>query len=302
MLRAPLAIAISALLGGTALAQTPAPAGPPAQDQAQLPASTAGLGRNPDPWEPLNRKLYGFFQAIDPVLFRPPAIFYKRATPRPVRTGLRNAFSNLREPVIFINDMAQFHFIDAGTTFGRLAVNSTVGLAGLFDPATNLGLAYHANGFGTTLGRYGVPAGPYLFIPVAGPSDLRDVIGVGLDALSDPLTWIRFTGRWEVNAGRVVITGLDQRANSDAQLKQINSMATDPYATIRSLYLQNRKAEITGGQVNVNSLPDFGDEAGAAGAPSSPTGNAPGAPAAPAQAAPADQSPTALQTDPSQPH
>ncbi len=267
MLKAPLAILFSALLGGTALAQAPVAAKAPAASQANVvnpqfasPPTGDDSGHNPDPWEPLNRKLYGVFQAIDPVLIRPPAVFYKHAAPRPVRTGLRNAFSNLHEPVIFINDMVQFHFTDAGTTLGRLALNSTIGVAGLFDPATTVGLAFHDNGFGTTMGRYGAPAGPYIFIPVLGPSDLRDVIGYGLDSLSDPLTWIRFTGRWELSAGRTVIGGLDQRANADGQLKQINSMATDPYATIRSLYLQNRKAQISGGQVNVDTLPSFGDE------------------------------------------
>ncbi len=269
MLKAPLAILFSALLGGTAFAQPAQPqaAQAPANvvnPQFATPASGENAGHNPDPWEGLNRTLFGIFQKLDPVLLRPPAVFYKHATPRPIRTGLRNAFSNLREPVIFINDMVQFHFIDAGTTLGRLSLNSTVGLAGLFDPATAVGLPFHENGFGTTMGRYGAPPGPYIFIPVLGPSDVRDVIGNGLDALSDPLTWIRFTGRWELNAGRVVISGLDQRANADAQLKQINSMATDPYATIRSLYLQNRKAQISGGQINVDSLPSFGDEPEAA--------------------------------------
>ncbi len=256
--RTPLAIALSVLLGGTALAQTPqnAPAGFPAV------AMTPGL--NPDPWEGVNRKLYGVFQKLDAYAIRPAAVFYKHATPRPIRTGLRNGFSNLHEPVIFVNDLFQFHFTDAGVTLGRLTLNSTVGLAGIFDPATSAGLPFHENGFGTTLGRYGTPTGPYLFIPVIGPSDVRDAIGSGIDALTDPLTWIRFTGRWELGAGKTVIGGLDTRANADEQLKQINATATDPYASIRSLYLQNRQAQITGGQVNVNSLPDFGDEPAAA--------------------------------------
>ncbi len=326
MLKAPLAILFSALLGGTALAQ---PAPPPAAQtpanvvnpQFAAPASGQDAGHNPDPWEGLNRKLYGIFQKLDPVLLRPPAVFYMHATPRPVRTALRNAFSNLHEPVIFINDMVQFHFIDAGTTLGRLSLNSTVGLAGLLDPATAVGLPFHDNGFGTTMGRYGAPAGPYIFIPVLGPSDVRDVIGYGLDSLSDPLTWIRFTGRWELSAGRTVIGGLDQRANADGQLKQINSMATDPYATIRSLYLQNRKAQITGGQVNVDSLPNFGDEPSAApnqaAAPGSPNTNsgpvqgeaaaipdrtAPTTTAAPATDPNAQSAPASNETPASSPH
>ena len=105
-----------------------------------------------------------------------------------------------------------------------------------------------------------MPPGPYIFIPVLGPSDVRDIVGYGVDAASDPLTWIRYTGRWEVGAAKTVVGGLDTRANADAQLKQIDAMATDPYATVRSLYLQNRQAQITGGKVNVQDLPDFGSE------------------------------------------
>ncbi len=250
MRRAVLWISAALICGSVqsqALAQAPAVVG-----QAATPAP------NPDPWEALNRKIFALFEGADRAVIRPAAVFYSRATPKPLRTGLRNAFRNLHEPIVFVNDVVQVRFQNAGVTLGRLAINSTVGIAGLFDPATGAGLAYHNNGFGTTLGRYGVPPGPYMF--AAGPTDLRDAIGSGVDILTDPLTWINFDGRVGFGVGRGLVSALDARAEAEPELKAVKAMSTDEYASLRSLYLQNRAAEITGGQVNVNDLPSFGDE------------------------------------------
>jgi phospholipid-binding lipoprotein MlaA len=262
------AVLISGLFQGQALAQAPAVVG----QTVAVPSAAVTPGANPDPWEPLNRKIFALFQGADRVAIRPAAIFYSRATPKPLQIGLRNAFRNLHEPIVFVNDVVQVRFQNAGVTLGRLAINSTVGFAGLFDPATQAGLPYHNNGFGTTLGRYGVPPGPYLF--GAGPTDVRDAIGSGVDILTDPLTWINFHGRLGFGISRGVVSALDDRAEADPQLKALSAMSTDEYASLRSLYLQNRAAEITGGQVNVNDLPSFGDE------PSGPPNQA-GAPGAP---------------------
>jgi len=248
------AILIGGVVQSQALAQTPAAVAQP----AAVAAGGSSAYQNPDPWEPFNRAVFSAFQSADRVAIRPAAIFYSRATPKPLQTGLRNAFRNLHEPIVFVNDVFQVRLDKAGVTLGRLALNSTVGVAGLFDPATGAGLPYHNNGFGTTLGRYGVPPGPYLF--GAGPTDLRDAIGSGVDILSDPLTWINFDGRLGFGIGRGVVSTLDERAEADPQLKALTAMSTDEYASLRSLYLQNRAAEITGGQVNVNDLPSFGDE------------------------------------------
>jgi len=236
-----------------------------AQDEAPAPAEPSSVvtqGSNPDPWEPFNRKIFALFQSADRVVIRPAAIFYSRATPKPVQTGLRNAFRNLHEPIVFVNDVFQVRLKNAGVTLGRFAINTTIGFAGLADPATEAGLAYHDNGFGTTLGRYGVPPGPYMF--AAGPTDVRDAIGSGVDILTDPLTWINFHGRLEFGIGRGVVTLIDDRAQAEPQLKALKAMSTDEYASLRSLYLQNRAADISGGQVNVNDLPSFGDEPAAA--------------------------------------
>jgi phospholipid-binding lipoprotein MlaA len=272
------------------------------------PPASVTPGPNPDPWESFNRKVFSVFQSVDRVALRPAAIFYSRATPKLLQTGLRNAFRNLHEPIVFVNDVFQVRFQNAGVTLGRLAMNTTFGFAGLFDPATGAGLPYHDNGFGTTLGRYGVPPGPYLF--AAGPTDVRDAIGSGVDILSDPLTWINFDGRLGFGIGRGVVSTLDDRAEADPQLKALNAMSTDEYASLRSLYLQNRAAQITGGQVNVNDLPSFGDEpsgppneAGTPGAPPAalPTVGAGDSSALPSMAAPTTTPPTPTPPAPPKP-
>ena len=268
------AILVCGFVSSEALAQTPGVVG----QTVAVPPAAVDPGPNPDPFEHMNRKVFALFQGADRVALRPAAIFYSRATPKPLQIGLRNAFRNLHEPIVFVNDVFQVRFENAGVTLGRLALNSTVGLGGLFDPATDAGLPYHNNGFGTTLGRYGVPPGPYLF--GAGPTDVRDAIGSGIDTLTDPLTWINFDGRLGFGIGRGVVSALDDRAQADPQLKALSAMSTDEYASLRSLYLQNRAAEITGGQVNVNDLPSFGDE------PSGPPNQA-GTPGAPPAALPA---------------
>lgn len=297
------AFATTFLFTRAAFAQGPAAGPPPVNPTAAAPPSAAP-GPNPDPWEGANRKIFGVYEAVDRTALRPAAIGYKRITPRPIRTGLHNVIANLHEPVVFLNDVLQVRPKDAGTTLGRFVVNSTVGLAGLVDVATGAGLPYHDNGFGTTLGRYGTPPGPYVFL--IGPSDVRDLFGSGIDILTDPLTWIRFTARTGIEVSRGVIGTLDTRANADQELKQINSMATDRYATLRSLYLQNRQAEISGGKLNLNALPSFDDTgAGPPNATGAP-GTAPAPPGPPASGGnaaplPSQSAPTAATPPPPQP-
>jgi phospholipid-binding lipoprotein MlaA len=303
VLRASLLTTALVLATATAASAQTGPAPGVVNPTATAPASGVDIRPNPDPYERLNRKSYALFVFLDRHFIRPGSVFYAHAVPHVARNGLHNAIQNVGEPVIFFNDVLQLHPKAAAQTLGRFAMNSTIGIAGLTDPATGAGLPYHQNGFGTTLGRYGVPPGPFLFIPVIGPSDVRDALGSGVDAVSDPLTWINYTARWPVNASRTVIGGLDTRARADGQLKQLNTMATDPYASLRSLYLQNRQAQITGGQVNVQDLPDFGPEqgppnqAGTAGAPDAAIGPAGEAGALPGRSAPTTAQPSAPAPD-----
>jgi phospholipid-binding lipoprotein MlaA len=255
--------------------------------------SAPGVGRAAtpdDPWESANRGFYVVHTVLDQYIFGPAARVYAYVLPQPVRKALRNVITNLKEPGIAINDMLQAHPTRSGRTVARFIVNSTAGLAGLMDVAYNLGLQHHDNGFGTTMGRYGVQPGPYLFIPLFGPTNIRDLVGSVADAGTDPLLWAPSPDPW-VLYGRTIIGGLDERAEADAQLKAIDDMSTDPYASLRSLYEQNRAGEIqtavTGGTAAPEPILNDFDDPGA--------GPAPVSPAPPAKPAPETQpaSPTA---------
>ena len=172
---------------------------------------------------------------------------YKHAVPRPVRTGLRNFFSNIMEPVVFLNFLLQLKPGKAAETAGRFVVNTTVGIAGLVDVAKKkpFHLPHRDNGFGSTLGRYGVGPGPYLYLPFAGPTTLRDLLGGQVDRLVLPFTVQRPPfDSYDYQIPKAVITGLDAREQADEELKALYSGAVDPYATLRSVFLQNRAGEI----------------------------------------------------------
>ncbi len=198
-----------------------------------------------DPFEGMNRFFYGIHEAIDHVILRPLALGYSQAA-APVRKGLHNFINEIGEPMVFANDVLQLRMKRAGATLSRFVINGTIGVGGLFDPAAKMGLEYHDNGFGTTLGRYGVKPGPYVFLPLFGPSNFRDLIGAGLDVYLDPLGRIHYPSRAQVQTGVAIVRGVDQRVEAEPDLQQIESMGTDSYATLRSLYLQQREAEING--------------------------------------------------------
>ncbi len=209
----------------------------------------------------MNRHFYEANRKFDHAILRPAALAYEKVVPRPLRKGLHNLIANLGEPLVFLNDMLQLKVGKAAKTAVRFAANSTVGLGGMVDAATSTGLTHHDNDFGTTLARYGVPPGPYLFLPVFGPSTVRDLIGSGVDLAANPLKTPRFEGVAAVRATSILVSGLDQRADADSDLEAIDSMGTDGYATMRSLYLQNRLAEVTGAPVTIDNLPQFDDPA-----------------------------------------
>ncbi len=248
-----------------------------------------------DPFEGLNRRFYAIHQGLDHAILRPLALGYSHATTGWIRQSLHNFVTELGEPVVFGNDVLQLRIKRAATTLGRFLTDATAGIGGLFDPATKMGLPHHDNGFGTTLGRYGIAPGPYIFLPLIGPSNLRDLLGTGVDFYSDPLGRIHYHDRGDVLVGIAVIGGLDQRANAEADLQQIQSMGADSYATLRSLYTQERQADIRGGKpVSIEDLPDF-DDPGADPAPAAPTpGPAPAA-RAPAATDPGVAAPSAAE-------
>lgn len=248
-----------------------------------------------DPFEGFNRAVFKFNQALDRALIRPLAITYVHVVPKPLRQGLHHAVVNLGEPVVAINDILQVRPRPAAQALTRFAANSTFGLFGLFDVAGKSGLPHHANDFGLTLARYGVKSGPYLFVPVVGPSTVRDGFGGLVNLGLNPLNYSRYPGDVAVGAGAFVSEGLYKRAQADADLKTLSASATDVYASLRSFYLQNRRAEITGGKIDLNALPDFDvgpAPAGAVAAPA-PEGAVPPAPRSPEPPSPATDAPKA---------
>jgi phospholipid-binding lipoprotein MlaA len=272
-------IAALMIAAGAARAQTTTSAPVVAIEAAAI--RPAPIPDRADPLERSNRAFFRFNLFLDRVLIRPIAVGYKRIAPRPIRQGVHNIIENLSLPVVFLNDVLQIHPKAAATIFSRFALNSTIGVVGVFDVATGFGAPHHDDGFGDTLGRYHTPPGPYLYVPVLGPSTVRDAFGRIIDALSDPLTWSRFPGDTRISVGRTVGAGLYARGAADKDLKTLYDTATDPYAYLRSVYLQNRQSEVQGGQVNLNKLPDFDEE------PATPVG------AAPAHAGPTTEAPNA---------
>ncbi len=240
------------------------PAAALAQTTALAPAESppAAGGPNPDPWEPANRGFYKLNKGLDRAVVRPGASFYHHAITHPVREGVHNVLYNLGEPVTFVNNVLQVRPDRAGKTALRFVVNTTVGIGGVFDVTGASGLPRQPSGFAETLTRYGAPQGPYVFLPLLGPSSVRDLTGRVVDVVTDPFTWINYGGRPAVQAARGVLGGVDQRDRLDPALKDVNRTATDPYATLRSAFLQS--SSVTGKrETDVKALPDFGPEPGA---------------------------------------
>ncbi|GAA4781018.1 VacJ family lipoprotein [Stakelama sediminis] len=216
---------------------------PQAADSDHIVVTAAVPGQN-DPLEGFNRTMFGIQMGLDKVLIRPLAMAYKTVVPKPVRSGLRNFFRNLTEPLAFLNDLLQLRFKRAAETFGRFAINTVLGIGGFLDVATPEGVPHHDNSFGDTLAYYGIGPGPYLFLPFVGPTTLRDLLSSPADGAVLPVLIGTPFDRAEYQIPKAVITGLDQRAESDADLKALYRSAVDPYATLRSVYLQNRAAEV----------------------------------------------------------
>lgn len=209
-----------------------------------------------DPFEPTNREIFDFDVRLDHAVMRPVAEAYRDVVPEPARDGIHNALDNLNSPVVFVNDVLQGDGGKATDTLGRFVINSTVGLAGLIDVATKIGIPGHPNDFGITLGKGGAAEGSYLVLPFIGPKPPRDLVGDGVDIAFDPTTWMS----WNNSTLYVVIRGglgvLDSRTANLDTVASIERSSIDFYATSRSLYRQNRNAQIRGEAAN-QDLPNF---------------------------------------------
>ena len=195
-----------------------------------------------DPWERMNRATYAFNDKFDKAVFRPVARGYRAGVPHVVQTGIRNAFDNVDTTVTMLNDLLQGQVTGFMHDTSRLLVNTVIGIGGLFDPATAMGLEKSDRDFGQTLGKWGLHAGPYLVLPFLGPSDVRDTFGRAADTFSTPRAYIS-NSYW--NYGLVVLNAVDTRSRYLEASRLLDS-AYDPYAFLRNAYLQKRAFKVRG--------------------------------------------------------
>lgn len=210
-----------------------------------------------DPYEPTNRKIFELNQSLDKHVARPVAVFYNHAVPEPFRLGVRNVLENMDKPVVFANDVLQGEASRASQTFARMFINTTIGLGGVIDVASKMGVPDHDEDFGQTLGTWGVGEGPYFVAPFLGPSPPRDLGGRVVDYGLDPFTYIRFDGYKTLGYARAGLGVLDLRARNVETLDQIERDSVDYYATQRSLYRQYRNSEIRNGAPDTSDLPNL---------------------------------------------
>jgi phospholipid-binding lipoprotein MlaA len=202
-----------------------------------------------DPWEPFNRSMHAFNQQVDKFILLPAAKGYQFVIPRVVDNGITNIFNTVRVIPTFVNDVLQVELVDAGWDVLRFSANITFGVFGIFDAATKMGIPYEREDFGLTFAKWGVPAGPYVTIPLWGPSTVRDAIGlVPEQALSPTFNIDHVSTRNTITA----VYYVDSRADVIA----LSGLVTgDSYNFFRDAYLQNRNAIINGGFVD-----DFGEQ------------------------------------------
>lgn len=199
-----------------------------------------------DPLERLNAQSYAAIQAVDNAVVGPLAHGYEKGVPGPIRSGLRNFLRNLEEPVSFVNYLLQLKPGRAVKSLARFTVNSTIGIAGLVDVAKNkpFHLPYRPNSFANTFACYGIGPGPYFFLPLIGPTTLRDLIGVSMDKAALPLAVGKPLTRPYYTVPAVVLDSLSDRVEMDGQLQRLREESADPYVATRELYLKQRRAEI----------------------------------------------------------
>lgn len=199
-----------------------------------------------DPWEGFNRLMFGFNDTVDTFLLRPTAEAYRFVIPFPMRDSVRNFINNVNTPVVLINDLLQGDGDRAWNTTARFLLNTTFGIGGLFDAGTHFGYPKHTEDFGQTLGTWGVQEGPYIVLPLFGPSNARDFWGRIGDVALNPLTYV-IAENDDLDGyvlGMTVLDVVDARSRNIERFDRIREDSFDYYATIRSLYTQNRQAQI----------------------------------------------------------
>jgi len=211
-----------------------------------------------DPWERMNRTTYKVNTALDHAILRPIARGYEKVTPRPVRSSVSNFFDNLTAPVTLGNDLLQLRFKNFAQDTGRFLLNTTVGVGGLFDPATTAGLPKNQSDLGQTFGRWGVGPGPYFVVPLMGPSTVRDGLGSLGDIYMNPLTYV--PGRYDKYRYSVAAVEVVDTRYRLLPLDKTLDEAYDPYTLLRNAYLQRREFAITRGNTSMEQQQQEIDE------------------------------------------
>lgn len=228
-------------------------------------AACAGVPSNPDarasyneandPIEPFNRGVYSFNKALDDGFIKPVAKTYRDNLPQTLRDSIRNFLHNLRTPIILANNILQGNQAAAQVTIARFMTNTIVGFGGFGDPAGDLGAKFRDEDFGQTLAVWGFGEGPYIMLPVLGPSNPRDAIGLLVDSFVDPFNaWADNTDHVEATVSRFAAHGVDLRSRHIKSLDDMEKSSLDFYTTIRSLYRQLRTDAITNGDAG-DSIP-----------------------------------------------
>ena len=220
-------------------------------------AATQGQPHPQDPFESFNRSMYSFNDAVDTAVLKPVATVYRDVTPQLARDGVSNFFGNLGEVWSFVNNTLQGRVDGAYNSVVRFSVNSVFGIGGLFDVASEAGIQRHRQDFGQTLGRWGLNTGPYLVLPLLGPSTVRDTLALPVDWWGSPLGYLDDTG------ARNSLYGLQLVSKRERLLKtgdMLDSVALDRYSLVRDVFLRTRQGAAA--QTSDGRLPDYDSDAG----------------------------------------
>jgi phospholipid-binding lipoprotein MlaA len=226
------------------------------------PEARAQFERNNDPLEPLNRKTFALNQFLDHTLFRPAAKVYLAVVPDDARAAVHHMLDNMKEPTLFFNNLLQGEFKRAGISLGRFVVNTSVGFGGMVDVMTLSGVERQPADFGQTLFVWGVPSGPYMILPILGPTDPRDATGSAVDSYADPFTIVANDhGVTELTTARFIVGGVEERARVMDVFDDLEKNSIDFYAEMRSLWQQHRDAELRHGKAP-QTVPGLYDDPG----------------------------------------
>lgn len=219
-----------------------------------LPTPARAEDENHDPLESMNRGIFWFNDHVDTYVLVPVATVWDKVMPNRVQRSISNFFGNLRFPIVAGNDLLQAKFKHAATDVGRFVVNTTVGVAGFFDPASDWGMEARNEDFGQTLGYWGVPPGPYLVIPILGPSDIRDTGGLVVDGFSTVYPWfVDFI--YTVSARAVDV--VNARSLYLKEVDEAKAASVDYYAAVRNAYVQRRKSLVNDGETSKEESEDL---------------------------------------------